>query len=229
MAKIIPHIMPKIIPKLRPDSLSFKLALKLLGPFIKLYMGLVYATCRVQVVGQPHYGPAVYAIWHGRLVYMPKLAPDNAPTTILSSLSKDGRLGASVGRAFGFLVANGSSSKNGAAGALELIKHLGRGCNIFLTPDGPRGPYHVAKPGATTLASLANLPVIPCAANASRAKNFASWDAMQMPLPFSRICLIYGGPMLGPTPAELTAELNQLHLQAIQATAAPKGQTKQHS
>jgi lysophospholipid acyltransferase (LPLAT)-like uncharacterized protein len=193
------------------------LALIVLGPVLKSYMALLRATCTVNVIGQAPKGPAIYAIWHGRLAYMPLLAPAGMPTTILSSASKDGRLGASVARALGFENATGSSSKKGALGARQLLQSLKKGGNIFLTPDGPKGPAQLAKPGATALAELSGLPVIPCAGHASYAKTFASWDTLQLPLPFSTLTIMYGKPLAQVSPESLTSSLNMLHAYVAQA------------
>lgn len=195
-----------------------------LGPVLKGYMALLKATCRVRVHGKPPTGAAVYAIWHGRLACMPLLAPTDMRTSILSSPSRDGRLGGAVGKAFGFGVAFGSSSKRGAEGARALVKILQDGGNIFLTPDGPKGPACIAKPGATSVAELAGVPVVPCAGEASRAITFGSWDKLQLPLPFSTISVHYGKPLPAATPESLTKALNTLQLQAAQALKKPSGQ-----
>lgn len=193
------------------------LLIRSIGPLLKGYMAILRATCRVQVAGAPPQTAAVYAIWHNRLACMPLLAPANMPTSILSSPSRDGRLGGAVGQAFGFGVAFGSSSKRGAEAARALVKILQGGSNIFLTPDGPKGPVHIAKAGATSVAELAGVPVIPCAGEASRAITFNSWDKLQLPLPFCTIHVRYGQPLKALTAEALTHALNTLQLQAAQA------------
>jgi lysophospholipid acyltransferase (LPLAT)-like uncharacterized protein len=184
-----------------------------IGPALRLYGKVVFNTSRITVHGAAPQGVVVLAIWHGRLAFVPLLAV--RPTAVLSSPSKDGRLGAVVAAAFGFESLAGSSSKQAAMGARRAVQALRRGTCLFLTPDGPKGPQYVAKEGATAVAKLAKVSVVPCGASCTRGKVFASWDKLLLPLPFGRIHVVYGAALAGGTAATvLAAALTAAQLQA---------------
>ncbi|MCA3243745.1 MAG: DUF374 domain-containing protein [Alphaproteobacteria bacterium] len=182
------------------------------------YGRLVFATARVRVVGPIpsalRQGPVLLALWHQHIFAVPLLAKPNRPHPLvgLMSPSADGRLTRQVAKRYGIGAAVGSSSRQGVAGARELVRLAKQGHSLFLTPDGPRGPARVAKNGATELARLTGLPLIPCALTAVHPKlTFRSWDTFWLPLPFARFTLRYG-PALPPKAgaAQLSAALNAL-------------------
>jgi lysophospholipid acyltransferase (LPLAT)-like uncharacterized protein len=68
------------------------------------------------------------------------------------------------------------------------------GHDLAITPDGPRGPARVFKPGALNAARLTGLPVVPLAVAASSAWHVDSWDRFLVPRPLARIRIAYGQP-----------------------------------
>jgi len=64
-----------------------------------------------------------------------------------------------VTQRFGFDVVRGSSSRMGATALLELSEILASGRDVFLTPDGPRGPAYQLGPGIIFLAQKTGAPV----------------------------------------------------------------------
>jgi lysophospholipid acyltransferase (LPLAT)-like uncharacterized protein len=105
---------------------------------------------------------------------------------VLVSRHRDGRFIGTVLRRFRVSVVHGSSSRGGAAGLRALLDVLGRGDQVVITPDGPRGPRRVAAPGVAQLAALSGVPVLPCSAQTSRRWQLRSWDRMVIPRPFGR-------------------------------------------
>jgi len=84
-----------------------------------------------------------------------------------------------------------------AAAARTLSRRLGdlgaSGYSLVVTPDGPWGPYRVAKPGALIVARQSGLPILPLAVRARPAFRLARrWDRQLVPLPFSRISVVAG-------------------------------------
>jgi lysophospholipid acyltransferase (LPLAT)-like uncharacterized protein len=84
-----------------------------------------------------------------------------------------------------------------AASGRALARRLGdlgaSGFSVVVTPDGPWGPYRVAKPGALIVARQAGLPILPLAVRARPAVRLRSrWDRQLLPLPFSRLDLVVG-------------------------------------
>lgn len=65
----------------------------------------------------------------------------------------------------------------------------------MIAPDGPKGPLHEFKPGAIMLAQITGRPILPVAVAASRQYTLRTWDAFELPLPFSRIAVVYGEPV----------------------------------
>ncbi len=138
-------------------------------------------------------GPAIYCVWHNRLalcleVYFRFVKKHNQTPGMAAivSASKDGALLASVLECFKVQPVRGSSSRRGAQALLELKSWSDRGYDIAFTPDGPRGPRYVAHPGIISLAQVTGLAVVPVSYNLSWKIQLKSWDAFQIPLPFSR-------------------------------------------
>lgn len=85
--------------------------------------------------------------------------------------------------------------------AARLARRLGRlareGDSLIVTPDGPFGPYHVAKPGAIILARQSGLPIQPWTLHVRpQLRLTGRWDRHVVPLPFSRIRVAAGKPLL---------------------------------
>ncbi len=80
--------------------------------------------------------------------------------------------------------------------SLELAR-LGReGASPVVAPDGPLGPYRVAKPGALLVARESGLPLQPWAIAARPSFRLRGrWDRHIVPLPFSRIRVRQGEPI----------------------------------
>ncbi|HEY7737643.1 MAG TPA: hypothetical protein VIC63_01230 [Candidatus Limnocylindria bacterium] len=86
------------------------------------------------------------------------------------------------------------------AAARALARRLGdlgrEGFSLVVTPDGPWGPYRVAKPGALLVARQSGLPILPVAVRARPAFRLPRrWDRQLVPLPFSRLALVAGEPL----------------------------------
>ncbi|MEX0908690.1 MAG: DUF374 domain-containing protein, partial [Gemmatimonadaceae bacterium] len=98
------------------------------------------------------------------------------------------------------------SSSRGAAGALlGLVRALGEGREVGITPDGPRGPACSYAPGAAVAASKAGALILPLAAHANRAWRLNSWDRFMIPKAFARVTLAYGEAVRLPDDARAAA------------------------
>lgn len=114
---------------------------------------------------------------------------------LLASHSRDGELGAVLGRMWGADVARGSSSRGGSAGLRALYRFARSGSLPIVSPDGPRGPARRAKPGAVALAQALSLPLVPVGLACDRCWRLRSWDRMAVPRPFARVALRVGPPL----------------------------------
>ena len=172
--------------------------------------------------------PMVFCIWHDELFPLMHVRGDLRIVTLVSR-SKDGEYLARLLQALGLLTARGSSSRGGVSALLQAARLMREeqynGC---LTVDGPRGPRHVAKDGAVFLAFHTPAPIVPMRASMKKAKVFRSWDRFQLPLPFSRVYVVFGDPYhISATelsPEELERE--RLELQNRLETLNPMGQNE---
>ena len=123
---------------------------------------------------------------------------DHEHLAALISASKDGALLAAVLRSFGVEAVRGSSSRRGGQALLELTSWAGRGYDLAVTPDGPRGPRHIVQDGVMALAQVTGLPIIPYSCRLGWKIQLKSWDRFQIPLPFSHCEMIFGDPIRVP-------------------------------
>ena len=136
--------------------------------------------------------PAILLIWHNRIAftsYIKTRFRNKFPIYALVSPSKDGSILSGFFKSFGIDTERGSSNKNGARSAIQLIRRLRAGYDVCITPDGPRGPKYETKEGVFTIFEKSNSRMIIIRADFERAWTLKSWDAFQIPKPFSRIRL----------------------------------------
>jgi lysophospholipid acyltransferase (LPLAT)-like uncharacterized protein len=157
---------------------------------------------------QPPPGPAIYCVWHNRLVlsmtaYYGFVKPRVATAGIAAmvSASKDGGFLTGILECFRVEPVRGSSSRRGPQALLELTTWAERGYDLALTPDGPRGPRYEVQEGAMSLAQVTGLPIIPFSENLNWKIQVNSWDKFQIPLPFARCDLMVGEPIRVPRDA----------------------------
>jgi len=149
--------------------------------------------------------PAIYAVWHARLLLLPYLYRRRELRALVSR-SEDGAMLSDLVRRFGFVPVRGSSSRGGAEGLRALARALGEGYSVVVVPDGPRGPREVLKAGVVVLARLTGAPVVPMALAASSEWRARSWDEFRIPRPFSRCVVRFGEPILVPRDLDAAGE-----------------------
>lgn len=142
--------------------------------------------------------------WHRHLLLM-RYAYRGRRMSVLVSHSKDGELIARVMGHLGIRTSRGSSSRGGSAGLRDMLREARSGSDIAITPDGPRGPLREVQPGVVLLAAASGLPLIPVAMAANRARELGSWDRMPVPLPGSRVEVVYGEPLRVPRDGSVEA------------------------
>ncbi len=138
--------------------------------------------------------PAIFAIYHGRMVGLLGLERRDK-LTILISRSRDGEIIARACRDMGFSVARGSPAVGGFKGARELVAQAESGQSIAFTVDGPRGPAHKVKAGVIRLAELTQLPIVPFVCRARTTYWMKSWDKFMAPLWATPIVYLFGEPI----------------------------------
>ena len=165
--------------------------------------------------------PIIFALWHNRLalsmeVWCRYVRPHGLPGGLVAliSASRDGAFLAQVLKHFRVRAVRGSSSRRGPQALRELNSLIKTGVDIAITPDGPRGPRHIVQEGVIALAQLGSIPIVPVGIHIRWKRTFKSWDAFQLPLPFSSCSLHFGQPIYVPEQAEpAEREVSRLELE----------------
>ena len=142
--------------------------------------------------------PYVHAFFHDQLLLMTYSylgQPYGRRLAVLSSRHRDGEYVARTLERFGHLMVRGSTGRGGAAGLVEMIRHLRAGRDAAFATDGPRGPRHRVQIGVVEAARLGRAPIVPVAFAASGGKRLRSWDRFLVPRPFARGAFVYGDPI----------------------------------
>jgi lysophospholipid acyltransferase (LPLAT)-like uncharacterized protein len=139
----------------------------------------------------------IFALWHSQLLPLAYTHRERSVAFLISQ-HRDGELIAQLIERLGYVTARGSSTRGGGEGTREMISFAERGHLLGITPDGPRGPAEVVKPGLVFLASRTGFPVLPVAAAAAPAWRLRSWDGFMIPRPFARVLAAYGAPIAIP-------------------------------
>lgn len=185
-------------------SSGIKDALKLavIPPAGSTLLRLLGHTIRFTEIGAEAWRPktpraenAIYAFWHSSLL-MASFFYRHRGIVGLISHSRDGELLARVLEPMGYVLVRGSTSRGRFSALRGLVRHLNRGLDVALAPDGPRGPREIVQPGIIELARLTGRRIVPFVFDASRRRRLNSWDRMIVPMPFSRVVLAFEEPVL---------------------------------
>ena len=128
----------------------------------------------------------------------------------------------------GFGHVRGSSTRGGARAIFDLVEKLRSGFDLGITVDGPRGPRYVVKPGPIQIAKRSGAAILPITSASKRHKTFSSWDAFELPFPFTKVMVRYGRPIVVPSNADAdTVETKRLELESAlkQITEASDNET----
>lgn len=154
--------------------------------------------------------PVIFATWHNRvtlsLLLYRQLVDVRIPGRRLAALvsaSRDGALLSALLDAFGVQPVRGSTSRRGPQALIELASSARQGCDLAITPDGPRGPLYQVQTGAVAIARVTGLPLVPTVANTRWKWSLRSWDRFQLPLPFGTHDLHIGAPLFVPPDDDL--------------------------
>jgi lysophospholipid acyltransferase (LPLAT)-like uncharacterized protein len=184
---------------------------------------LIGRTTRFEVEGWQHWEEAtrneripIYTFWHNR-VFLATYFWRRRKIVVMTSQSFDGEYIARFIQRFGYGAARGSSTRGGVGAVVEMVRLMRAGCPTAFTIDGPKGPRYVAKMGAVLLAKKTGNPILPfniTPASFWEAKK--SWDAFQVPKPFTRAFTQIAPPIFVPSDADEDM-LNARHAELQQA------------
>jgi len=169
---------------------------------MQLYIRLVFRTNTWRVEGGDipvrlleNHRSLIFAFWHGRMMMIPRMTPRLAPVHMLISAHRDGRIIAGAVSYFDIGYIAGSSRRGGVGALRAILKQLGDGEWVGITPDGPRGPAMRASAGIVNIARLARVPVVPVVFATSRRRVLNTWDRFYLALPFGRGLYLWGEPI----------------------------------
>jgi len=135
-------------------------------------------------------GNCIFVFWHQK--FFPLLySHRNSRINIMVSQHRDGELIARALKLLGFTVTRGSTTRGGMKACLVMRKVV-KQYDLAITPDGPKGPRYHFSGGPITIAKLSKRPILSVGIGASRAKYFSSWDHFMLPIPMSRINIVFG-------------------------------------
>ena len=178
---------------------SFKV--RSLGSLAGWLLRLYSVTLRIKVVDrcgltdpENHRDPLLWCLWHNRIagtLMARRRVFGWRRGAVLTSASHDGAGLAAVAKVMGLESIRGSSARRGSAALREMIRAVGRGLDICVTPDGPRGPRYRLSPGLIKLAQVTGSPLMAVHLQFSSAFRLRTWDRFVVPLPFSRLTIIF--------------------------------------
>jgi len=178
------------------------LLLHVAPPLAHAYIRLLHATMRIEARGAAALDAArrdpghyILCFWHSRFVLMPYCYP-GPRIVVLSSMHRDAEALVRILRKFGIEQARGSSTAGGTTGMRQILRKVEDGCDVGLTPDGPRGPRRRVQPGVVAVARFTGLPIIPVTFSAAPARRLRSWDGTLIPKFFSKGIFVYGDPIV---------------------------------
>lgn len=171
----------------------------------KFSLRFVLSTCHLKVHGLEQFKKmaisekCILMLWHNRLSLVSEILFKLTPNFIFSAFISKSRDGDPLD-----VLAN--SYKTGKAirvphnrrhqALKELIESLKNSSDvIIITPDGPKGPRYVVKPGIALAAVETNAKIIPFTWSSSKFWQLNSWDKLMFPKPFSTISITFGNPI----------------------------------
>ena len=149
--------------------------------------------------------PQIFAMWHGQFMMVPTIRPkEETDIAIIVSRHGDAEILANTLKRFGMRVVRGAGAggrrkdRGGAAALRGALRALKDGATFALTADAPPGPARKAGVGIALLGKLSGRPIVPCAMATNRYLALNSWSAFTLNLPFSKLAIVVGDPILVP-------------------------------
>lgn len=166
----------------------------------------------------------ISAFWHGSMMIGWFLNKGGNASALVSQ-SKDGDVLAATLKKWNYNVVRGSSSTGGSDALTAMVFLIRDGYSLAITPDGPRGPVYKMKPGAVVAAKKSAVPLFLVGIGIKNKFILKSWDHFEVPIPFSKVTVIYSNPILideslsydetNNKIIECEASLNKLHRDAL--------------
>ncbi len=155
---------------------------------LRLWLASLRFRCDVDRIDDQE-GPYVLLLWHDKLLVSSWIANRyfRRRVAALISTSKDGAWLVAFFKMMGITAVRGSSNRRGVAALIALTRAVRDGHHAGITPDGPKGPALVFKPGAVSLSRLTRRPFLLLGIRYGSCHRLRSWDRFALPMPFSRV------------------------------------------
>ena len=142
----------------------------------------------------------IIALWHGQHFLMPFFGWRPEKLNILIATHRDGEILARACGHFGLHCIRGSGGsdfvrKKALRAFTTMRRTLQQGGSMVMTADVPK-VARVAGRGIVTLAKHSGCPIIPVAMATSRRFELSNWDRTCINLPFGRMSIVRGEPIL---------------------------------
>ena len=180
-----------------------RMLVRALGPIVSG----VATTWRIETVHEERWtaishdpGPLLVLLWHDAL--LPLLwYHRNRGVVVVVSRARDGQYLVDQAHRLGYRTVEGSSHRGRVQAMRGALRSLNERAIVAITPDGPRGPRRVIKPGGLAAAQAAGARVITLHAEARPSRRLGSWDRFLVPWPLARVRIAYG-PVFEVEPGE---------------------------
>ncbi len=160
---------------------------------------LTYRFNRVEIVGENYIknlNSFILVTWHGKVLGLMEHMKHKEYFALVSQ-SRDGDMITNIAKKFGYKFFRGSSNKGGSQAVKEMNSFFEKNASakIIITPDGPTGPEHKAKPGAFNLSQNSGRPVIPVIVDVEKSWKFKNWHTFYISKPFTKMRVVFGEPL----------------------------------
>ncbi|MBZ0177681.1 MAG: lysophospholipid acyltransferase family protein [Melioribacteraceae bacterium] len=136
----------------------------------------------------------VFTFWHSKMFAGWYINRSNKSAALVSK-SKDGELLTRILKNWNYKITRGSSHKGGKEALGEMINLIEKGYSLCITPDGPTGPPQKMKAGCVIAAKKTSVPLVLIGIGYSQKIRLNSWDRMEIPLPFSKVVVLFDEPI----------------------------------
>jgi len=192
-----------------------------------IFIFLLGKTLRIKWIGEENLSPirknrgqVIYAFWHGRMLIL-SYSHRWQKIHVLISQHRDGELIARIIQRLGFVSIRGSTTRGGTKAIFEMANRGASGCDVAITPDGPKGPKFKVQLGTIYIAQRSGMPIVPITNSAKSRWTLSSWDGFLIPKPFSKAVIMIGEPIYVPfesTPQELEEKREELEKKLLELT-----------
>ncbi len=128
--------------------------------------------------------------WHSDILFIAKSKihfRKNLTMSGLVSASRDAAYLVAFFNLMGIRSIRGSQKRRGREAIHDLVEALKTDSDAFITPDGPKGPSHIAKKGFYVVAESAGCRILLMRYRPKHFFTIPTWDKFIVPYPFTRV------------------------------------------